>query len=95
MNPNRVERDSVETLTDLPNVGIKIAEKLESIGVVKPNDLNGKSPYKMYEKLCSNAGIKIDPCLLDVLLSITHFINGDKPRPWWKYTEERKANLNK
>ena len=34
-----------------------------------------------------------DPCVLDVFMSITRFMDGDPPRPWWDYTAERKALL--
>jgi hypothetical protein len=29
--------------------------------------------------------------VLDVFLSITRFMAGDAPQPWWHYTAERKA----
>ena len=28
--------------------------------------------------------------MLDVLMSITDFMNGNEPRVWWDYTAERK-----
>lgn len=29
--------------------------------------------------------------LLDVYISITRFMDGEAPKPWWAYTAERKA----
>jgi len=94
MNPIKVKRDGVKELTDLPNIGKSMAEDLRTIGIIKPEQLIGRSPYEMYEELCSKTGSKHDPCVIDVFLSITRFIEGDNPRPWWEYTAERKRALN-
>jgi hypothetical protein len=90
MNPNKVIREKVKVLTDLPNIGKAMERDLLAIGINLPSQLVGKSAYDMYKELCDKKGVKQDPCVLDVFLSITHFMNGDAPKPWWKYTEERK-----
>ena len=66
---------------------------LLSIGINQPSDLIGKSPYQMYEELCAKTATKHDPCVLDVFISITRFMAGEDPKPWWKYTRERKEYL--
>jgi len=40
--------------------------------------------------LCAITQIRHDPCMIDVFVSITRFMAGEAPRPWWDYTEERK-----
>jgi hypothetical protein len=90
MNPAKVERDRVRQLMDLPNVGSAMARDLKFIGINAPEQLAGKDPLKLYQSLCSKSGARQDPCVLDVFISITRFMNGDAPRPWWAYTEERK-----
>ena len=90
MNPAKVERDRVRQLTDLPNVGPATAMNLEFIGINAPEQLAGKDPLKLYQSLCSKIGVRQDPCVLDVFISITRFMGGDEPKPWWAYTEERK-----
>jgi len=50
-----------------------------------------KYPYEMYERLCFLTGCRHDPCVIDVFISVTSFINGDEPKVWWEYTEERKC----
>jgi hypothetical protein len=47
----------------------------------------------MYYELCEITGQQQDPCVIDVFLSITHFMNGQKPKVWWKYTQQRKDFL--
>ncbi len=34
-----------------------------------------------------------DPCVFDVFISITHFMNGEPPMNWWDFTDERKKVL--
>jgi len=90
MNPAKVERDRVRQLMDLPNVGPAMARDLKFISINAPEQLVGKDPLKLYQSLCRKRGARQDPCVLDVFISITRFMNGDAPRPWWAYTEERK-----
>ncbi len=90
MNPAKVERRRVRQLTDLPNVGPATARNLELIGIRVPGQLAGADPFELYERLCRTRCVRQDPCLLDVLISITRFMEGDRPRPWWAYTEARK-----
>lgn len=93
MNPSKVERDRVRQLTDLPNIGAACAEDLRLIGIHAPSQLVGKSPFDMYDELCVVTGTRHDPCVLDVFMSITSFMAGDEPRPWWHYTPARKRLL--
>ncbi len=93
MNPDKVDRAKLERLTDLPNIGPAIAADLRLMGINRPNDLAGQSPLELYHMLSTIKGKRQDPCLLDVLISITRFMEGEEPRPWWIYTEERKRML--
>jgi len=95
MNPARVDRARVVDLTDLPNVGPSIAADLRMIGVQSPAQLSGRSPLALYRRLCEVTGVRHDPCVLDVFMSITRFMDGGPPRPWWDYTAERKALLDR
>lgn len=91
MNPERVRRDRLHTFTDLPNVGPAVARDLRLLGFEAPAELAGQDPYGMYERLCEVTGVRQDPCVLDVYISITRFMDGEAPKPWWAYTAERKA----
>lgn len=90
MNPSKVDRNRLVWLTDLPNIGKAGAEDLHLLGISKPSQLIGKCPFEMYAMLCEKTATRHDPCVIDVFMSITRFMNGDEPQPWWKYTEERK-----
>ncbi len=93
MNPSKVDRGRVVVLTDLPNVGKASAEDFRLLGIYKPSQLEGKCPFEMYEMLCEKTASRHDPCVIDVFISVTRFMAGEEPRPWWAYTEERKQSL--
>jgi hypothetical protein len=90
MNPAKVIREKVEKLTDLPNVGKTVAADFARIGITHPNQLREEDPYDLYTRFCKAFGERQDPCMLDVLMSITDFMDGGEARVWWDYTAERK-----
>ncbi len=94
MNPDKVNRERLHSLTDLPNIGTACAEELRRLGITRPEELRAADPYALYEQLCIVRQQYIDPCMLDVFISITRFMAGEDAQPWWNYTAERKAALN-
>jgi hypothetical protein len=90
MNPSKVVRERVRKLTDLPNIGPAMAADLILLGIDVPGKLAGRDPRKLYDALCERTGFRHDPCVLDTLISVVRFMDGDEPRPWWAYTAERK-----
>ncbi|ABK46719.1 helix-hairpin-helix domain-containing protein [Shewanella mangrovisoli] len=93
MNPAKVVRNEVKRLTDLPNIGKACAADLRLLGIESPEQLLGQDPYEMYSRINRLTGQIQDPCMLDVFISVTRFMAGDDPKPWWYYTEERKQAL--
>ncbi|MDE1711700.1 helix-hairpin-helix domain-containing protein (plasmid) [Chromobacterium amazonense] len=53
-------------------------------------DLLGRDPYQMYLQLCDATGQRQDPCVLDVLISLSHYMATGEARSWWSFTAERK-----
>ncbi len=95
MHPAKVDRQRLRTLTDLPNIGKACAADLRLLGIHEPSQLAGLCPFAMHAQLCALTGVRHDPCVIDVFMSITHFIDGGEPRNWWSFTEERKRRLQK
>ena len=95
MTPTKVDRTKITKLTDLPNVGPATAGDLKLLGFRHPEDLRGQDPYAMYDRLCRITNVRHDSCVIDVFISVTHFINGGKAKPWWDFTEQRKRTLAK
>lgn len=93
MSPEKVDRSYLARLEDLPNVGPATAADLRRIGIRTPHDLCGRDGYALYDMLCRETGTRHDPCVIDVFLSITHFMNGGNALPWWSFTEQRKTHL--
>jgi hypothetical protein len=93
MHPSKVDRNHLSTLTDLPNIGVACAADLVQLGITSPTQLIGVDPYQLFETLYTLSGQRIDPCMLDTFISITRFMAGDAPQPWWAYTAERKQTL--
>jgi Pathogenicity locus len=94
MSPSKVIRENVAALTDLPNIGQASAADLRLLGIDEPSKLKGRDPYEMYETLCRKTKLRHDPCVIDVFISVTRFMNGEPPRAWWAFTEERKRVLS-
>ena len=95
MNPSKVVREEVVLLTHLPNIGPSLAGDLQLIGIQTPAQLKGRDPYALFETLCEMTQQRHDPCVLDVFISVTRFMNGEPPAVWWQFTEERKKTLRK
>ncbi|MFY8205610.1 MAG: helix-hairpin-helix domain-containing protein [Arenimonas sp.] len=90
MHPDKVRREQVSQLTDLPNIGPSLAGDLRQLGIARPQQLQDAEAYRLYRRLCDITQTRQDPCVLDVFLSITDFMAGNPPRVWWHYTAERK-----
>lgn len=90
MNPDKVIRDQVRRLTDLPNIGPASARDFELLGYREPMQLAGADPFELYQTLCTITATRHDPCVLDVFMSVTDFLGGADPKPWWQFTALRK-----
>lgn len=93
MNPLKVRRERVSQLQDLPNIGKAMANDLRLIGILVPEQLIERDAYEMYQSLCEKTGQRHDPCVIDVFLSIVHFMRGGEALSWWAFTEQRKRML--
>jgi hypothetical protein len=88
-------RKNVHSLTEIPNIGKALARTFEHGGITDPSDFTGKDPYELFDTLCTNLGERLDPCVLDTVISAVHYMNGGAERKWWEFTEERKAHCSK
>jgi hypothetical protein len=86
------DRETVSRLDALPNIGKAMADKLHLIDIDHPNKLIGKKPFELYEALCKATGNRHDPCVIDVFMSVVHFMEGGDPLPWWSFSNERKKH---
>lgn len=90
MNPAKVNRANVKVFTDLPNIGNAMAGDFILLGLKTPEDFTGADAVQLYEMLCDMTGVRHDPCVLDVFMSVVSFMNGEPAKPWWEFTALRK-----
>lgn len=83
------------TLEQIPNIGRAIADDLRGIGIIRPKQLTGKDGIKLFQKLNKVTGVRHDPCVADTFMAAVDFMNGGKPKPWWKFTAQRKQILKR
>lgn len=95
MKPSKVQRQHLRTWTDLPNIGPASARDLDLLGIQSIEVLGNLDPVDLFIQLCHKTSQIHDPCVLDVLISITRFVAGDEPKDWWAYTAERKVWMQK
>ncbi|MCD0278415.1 helix-hairpin-helix domain-containing protein [Xanthomonas melonis] len=93
MHPSKVDRAQLRRLTDLPNVGPACAQDLQVLGIHDPAQLRDCDAFEMHARLCQRTGVRHDPCVIDVFLSIVRFMQGEPARHWWEFSAERKAIL--
>lgn len=88
------DRETVARLDELPNIGEAMVDHLESIGIDHPKKLMGKEPFELYRALCATTGKRVDPCVIDVFMSVINFMEGGEPLPWYAFTDQRKKHVD-
>jgi hypothetical protein len=83
----------VRRFEDIPNVGVRMTDDFRLLGLKHPVDLKKQQALSMYQTLCRRTGVRQDPCVLDVFMAAIDFMNGAKPKPWWRYTAVRKKKF--
>jgi len=78
-------------LTSIPNVGPAVARKLLRLDIRGVEDLRGRDPDELFERLCALEGRRLDPCLLDTFTAAVAYADGGPARPWWEFSRDRKA----
>ena len=88
------DRETISQLVELPNIGKAMANAFQLIGIDHPKKLIGKDAFELFEALCARTGKRSDPCVIDVFMSVIHFMEGGEPFPWWSFTDQRKESIS-
>ncbi len=76
-------------LTQIPGVGVSIAEDFYDLGIRRVSDLFKKDPNVLYEKLCSIRNARIDRCMLYVMRCAVYYASNTTRDPeklkWWNW----------
>ncbi len=81
----------LSALTAIPNVGPAVGRRLLRLGIETPEDLRGRDPDELFERLQALDGRAGDPCLLDTFTAAVSWADGGPARPWWEFSRERLA----
>jgi AraC-like DNA-binding protein len=80
----------------IPSIGMRFALDLMSLGLYSIQDLKGKDPAKLVDRLERQLGAWIDPCVEDQMRLCVHYAeHSDNRMNWWDFTKERKAYREK
>lgn len=79
-------------LITLPGVGISIAKDLQDLGIHTTQELIGKDPEALYERLCTLRGAHIDRCVLYVFRCAVYAASTPHPDQklllWWNWKDQ-------
>jgi hypothetical protein len=82
---------SLRRLQEIPGVGKSISLDLWELGIRRVADLKGRDPEKLYAKRCTQAGTRIDPCLLYVFRGAVYYASHTRHDPellkWWNWKD--------
>ncbi len=89
---NKAENAKQSTFRELrtiPGIGKNIARDLWNLGIRSVRDLKGKSPERLYRKLCHQQGMPIDRCMLYVFRCAVYYASHKRHQPrlllWWNW----------
>ena len=81
-----------DELEHIPGVGKSIATDLRHLGITSIDQLKGKDPERLYQKLCDFKASPVDRCMLYVLRCAVYYASHSDPDPellkWWNWKDE-------
>jgi AraC-like DNA-binding protein len=87
-----MELKAISEFQTIPSIGIRFAMDLISLGFYSIQELKGKDPAKLVNRLERQLGAWIDPCVEDQVRLCVHYAEHfDNRVNWWDFTIERKA----
>ena len=82
-----------DELERIPGVGPSIARDLRALGITSVDQLKGKDPEQLYEKLCRFKAAPVDRCMLYVLRCAVYYVSSEDPDPrllrWWNWKDAK------
>ncbi len=88
-----MDADAIRSLQTLPGVGPSMARDLVDLGILRPEELAGLDPDRLYDDLCTLRGEHIDRCVKYVFRCAHYAVTTDRADPellkWWSWTDQR------
>lgn len=86
------ELKALSEFQTIPSIGVRFAQDLIALGFYSIQELKGKDPAKLIDRMERQLGAWIDPCVEDQMRLCTHYAEHvDARANWWDFTNERKA----
>jgi hypothetical protein len=83
-------RSARDELQEIPGVGPSIAADLRRLGIRRVADLKGRSPERLYARMCRESGPQ-DRCLLYVFRCAVYYASAARHSParlrWWNWKD--------
>lgn len=81
----------------IPGVGVSIAQDLWNLGIRSVEELRGRDPQELYDRLCVLQGMHVDRCMLYVMRCAVYYASEEHPDPellkWWAWKDGTPAAL--
>lgn len=81
-----------DELEQIPGVGKSIAEDLRHLGITSVDQIRGKDPEQLYQRLCDFKASPVDQCMLYVLRCAVYYASNSDPDPellkWWNWKDQ-------
>ena len=82
---------ALRALQKLPGVGPRVADDLWRLGVRTPEDLVGRDPDALYQRLCELQKAHVDRCMLYVFRCAVNYATHRPSDPeqckWWNWKD--------
>ena len=83
----------LKELQRIPGIGKSLAKDLADLGIRRVAALRGKSPQRLYERLCDLRGAHQDRCVLYTFRCAVYFATEPNPDPellkWWNWQDKK------
>lgn len=87
-----------DELEQIPGIGKSIAQDLRQIGITSVTQLKGRSPERLYQKLCDFKASPVDRCMLYVFRCAVYYASSSDPDPallkWWNWKDREEKPRN-
>lgn len=86
------QKDSGDSLQDIPGIGPNLARHLREIGFNDPSELRNQDPERMYARLCEHHGGSMDRCVLYAFRCAVYYASNEEQDPellkWWHWKDK-------
>lgn len=86
-----MRQSTLKALQEIPWVGKQIARDLADIGIERVEQLKGREPERLYQKLCDFKAAPVDRCMLYVFRCAVYYASTKNPDPellkWWSWKD--------